>query len=118
MCTCESEGLILRNGCEFLFKDKALQVLEDHSRDPARPLFLYYASHLVHQPYEVPSSYNDSFSFIQDEERRLYHAMVACLDDVLKDIVDAFRRVSGRWENTLMFMSTDNGVHSVARLID
>jgi hypothetical protein len=43
------------------------------------PLFLYYAAHVAHQPYEVPPQYNDSFAFIPDPQRRLYSAMVACL---------------------------------------
>ena len=29
-----------------------------------QPLFLYYAPHLVHQPYEVPQRYLDAFAFI------------------------------------------------------
>ena len=35
--------------------------------------------------------------------------MVACLDDVLKEIVSGFKATPERWENTLMVMSTDNG---------
>ena len=38
-----------------------------------------------------------------------YHARVACLDDVLKEIVGGFKAQPERWENTLMVMSTDNG---------
>ena len=40
-----------------------------------QPLFLYYAPHLVHQPYEVPQRYLDAFAFIDVLERRQYHAM-------------------------------------------
>ena len=45
-------------------RDNALRVLDAH--DPTQPLFLYYAAHIAHQPYEVPGSYNASFAFIPD----------------------------------------------------
>ena len=88
---------------EYLFKEQALRVLDAH--DPAQPLFLYYAAHIAHQPYEVPASYNSSFAFIPDPQRQLYHAMVACLDDVLKELVAGFQ-AKGLWDDTLMVMST------------
>ena len=73
---------------EYLFKAEALRVLHEHGAmpSPQPPLFLYYAAHVAHQPYEVPDSYNSSFSFIADPTRRAYHAMVACLDDVLAQV--------------------------------
>ena len=55
------------------------------------------SQHVAHQPYEVPASYNNSFSFIPDDQRRTYHAMVTCLDDVLKEII-ASLRTEGLWD--------------------
>jgi len=108
---------------EFVFKAEALRVLDAYHQRRQRqqraavaagvapqlqPLFLYYAAHVAHQPYEVPASYNESFAFIADPQRRAYHAMVACLDDVLAELIASFK-AKGMWENTLMVMSTDNG---------
>lgn len=98
---------------EYIFKAEALRIIEDHASDNAnavlpRPLFLFYAAHVAHQPYEVPDSYNASFDFIPDHQRRAYHAMVKCLDDVLKEIVDSLRTFQF-WDDLLMVMSTDNG---------
>ena len=91
---------------EDIFKERAISIIEKHPA--SAPLFMYYASHIVHQPYEVPDSYNTTFSFIQDEDRRVYHAMVNCLDDVLGDIVTSWKAKLD-WSNTLIFASTDNG---------
>ena len=55
------------------------------------------SQHVAHQPYEVPASYNNSFSFIPDDQRRTYHAMVTCLDDVLKEII-ASLKTEGLWD--------------------
>ena len=57
---------------EYLFKAEALRVLHEHGAmpSPQPPLFLYYAAHVAHQPYEVPEDYNQSFAFIPDAERR------------------------------------------------
>ena len=94
---------------EYIFKAEALRVLDRHaSSKTAAPLFLYYAAHVAHQPYEVPDSYNESFSFIEDPTRRAYHAMVACFDDVLAELVASFKS-KALWAETLMVMSTDNG---------
>jgi len=37
---------------ETVFMDRLRKELTDH--DPSQPLFLFYAAHLVHDPYEVP----------------------------------------------------------------
>ena len=40
---------------EGLFKERLLEITNDH--DPSTPLFLYYATHAPHDPYEVPDRY-------------------------------------------------------------
>ena len=65
---------------EGLFKERLLKIVNDH--DTSTPLFLYYAPHIVHKPLEVPDSYTSKFSFIDDIDRQIYHAMVNYLDDV------------------------------------
>ena len=37
---------------EAMFTEGVLQVVKNH--DPTKPLFLYYAPHIVHTPLEVP----------------------------------------------------------------
>ena len=40
---------------EALFHDRLLEIVTQH--DPSEPLFLYYAPHIVHMPYQVPERY-------------------------------------------------------------
>ena len=40
---------------EGLFKKHIVNVIKNH--DPPTPLFLYYATHAPHDPYEVPDAY-------------------------------------------------------------
>lgn len=91
---------------EGLFRERVLDIVNNH--DPSTPLFLYYAPHIVHMPYQLPQEYLDKFSFIDDELRRYYHAMVFYLDGVIGDLTDALKR-RGLWDNLLFVTSSDNG---------
>ena len=91
---------------EGLFKEHILQVVKNH--DPTTPLFLYYAPHIVHTPLQVPDSYLSKFSFIDDQDRQYYHAMVSYLDDVVGELVSALK-ARNMWDNLLFVASSDNG---------
>jgi arylsulfatase I/J len=91
---------------EYLYQDRMLETIEDHDSD--KPLFLYYAPHLVHTPLEVPKSYYDQFSFIDNEDRRIYAAMVKMLGDIIGEVKSSLR-LHGLWNDTLMVMASDNG---------
>ena len=91
---------------EGIFKNRILQIVNKH--DENKPLFLYYAPHLLHTPLQIPRSYYDMFSNIDDEERRLYQAMVYYLDETIGELVDALK-ARGMWDNTLFVLSSDNG---------
>ena len=101
---------------EAIFHRRLLAELEGH---PATtPLFMFYAAHLVHLPYQVPQSYLDAMSVAgggpfhnitgQDTMRMTYHAMVKCLDDYVGKLVRQFRE-KGMWDETLLWFSSDNG---------
>ena len=91
---------------ECLFKECVLEVINNH--DPSTPLFVYYAPHIVHMPYEVPKAYLMKFCFIDDKLRRVYHTMVKYLDDNVGEILDALNK-KGLWDNLLFITSSDNG---------
>lgn len=87
--------------------DEAVKLIEQH--DPARPMFLYFASLAPHAPYQAPpesiAAYQDVFP---DEVRRVYAAMITELDAQVGRLVEALEK-KGMRENTLIFFSTDNG---------
>ena len=91
---------------EGLFKEQLLNIIENH--DNSKPLFLYYATHAPHDPYQVPKRYLERFNFIDYYLRQIYHAMVTYVDDVVGEVVAALKQ-KGLWDNLLLVTSSDNG---------
>jgi len=78
-------------------------------------LFLHYAPHLVHDPYELPQADLDKFNFIAKSQagdmkglRQVYAGMVNYLDRVVGNITTEMKEM-GMWENTLLVFASDNG---------
>ena len=97
------------SGCEYeddLFTARVLSLIA--AADPARPQFIFWAPHSVHQPYQVPQAYVDRFAFIDVPVRRLYAAQVSYLDDQVGRVVAALR-ARGLWDDLLFVASSDNG---------
>ena len=92
---------------ELLFRDRIQHILQNHPKD-GTPLYLNYNSKVAHYPLQAPVEYQAKFSFIQEDNRRMYHAMVNFLDDQLLNITESFKE-HGFWDNTLMILSSDNG---------
>ena len=91
---------------EAMFTKQVLQVVKSH--DPTKPLFLYYAPHIVHTPLEVPDKYVQMYSFIDDHDRQYYHAMTKYLDDFIGELTSTLKD-KGLWDNLLWVTSSDNG---------
>lgn len=91
---------------EGLFKEQLLKIIENHNT--SQPLFLYYATHAPHDPYEVPDQYMKQFDFIDYYYRQIYHAMVTYVDGVVGEIVAALKKAN-LWDNLLFVASSDNG---------
>lgn len=91
---------------EYIFRDRILDILHNH--DASKPLFLQYDSKVAHYPLQAPQMYQEKFNFIDQDNRRTYHAMVNFLDDQLLNITETMKQL-GLWENTLMVLSSDNG---------
>ena len=91
---------------EELLANEVLDIITSH--DQRNPLFLFYSMHLVHMPLQIPSDYEEKFSFISDRHRRLNHAMAYFLDQKVGDIVEALVK-RNMWNNTLFVFHSDNG---------
>ena len=90
----------------YFFKDELLQLLGERNTD--KPLFLYYASRLVHAPLQAPQVYLDMYKHIDDPVRQKYHAMVSVLDDNIGNLTQALKE-KGMWDNTILVIQSDNG---------
>jgi arylsulfatase I/J len=94
---------------EYIFRERMLEILHNHAETaPDTPLFLSYMSKLCHYPLQAPQEYQDKFKFIDQDNRRVYHAMVNFLDDQLANITGTMKEL-GMWDNTLMIVTSDNG---------
>ena len=71
-----------------------------------RPLFLFWAPHIVHAPAQVPKDAFDVLSFISANEqgavkRQNYLARVHWIDGAIGRLVASIK-AKGMWQNSLM----------------
>ncbi len=89
-----------------LIGNDAVRLIEKH--DTAKPLYLYLTFNAPHTPYQAPKEYLERYKHIQEPTRRIYAAMVACLDDEIGRVVAAIDK-KGMRNNTLILFHSDNG---------
>jgi arylsulfatase A-like enzyme len=77
-------------------------------RAGAPPLFVFWAFHSVHSPYQVPRADEDAFAFIDQPQRRTYAAMVAHMDGRVGRLTSLLQR-KGMLENSFVVFCADNG---------
>ena len=76
------------------------------------PFFLYYALHtscVGPHGLQAPARFYDALAFIDDEDRRKNHAMIAFMDESVGNITRTLKAV-GMWPNTLLVFSSDKCV--------
>lgn len=85
-----------REACDFI------------ARNQDRPFFLYLAYNAVHSPLQGADAYMQRFAHIPDQQRRIFAAMLANLDDSVGEVLqtlDAHQLTS----NTIVIFLSDNG---------
>ena len=97
---------------EDLFVDFIMETIDSlypsENKTNSKPLFLFYAPHLVHTPLQVPEKYLRKFSFIDNIYRRYYAAMVNYLDYLVGKLKTKLIE-KNMWHNTLLVLTSDNG---------
>lgn len=81
-------------------------------RDPSKPFFSYVAFTAPHTPLQAPQEYVDKYAHIENEDRRIYCAMVEVLDVAIGNILKAIDD-EGIRENTIVLFFSDNGAMAV-----
>ena len=89
-----------------LLGTEAVRVVEQ--ADPKKPFFLYVPFNAPHTPLQAPDEYLAKYAHVADQKRRVYSAMVHCLDDQVGRVVAALEQ-RGLMTNTLILFSSDNG---------
>jgi len=79
-----------------------------NAQDPSKPFYLYLTFNAPHTPYQAPQQYIDRYKNIAEPTRRIYAAMVTCMDDEIGRVVDALDKKGVR-DNTLIIFQSDNG---------
>ncbi|KAH8063464.1 sulfatase [Aureococcus anophagefferens] len=95
----------------YILRDVASQKIR--SRDPSKPLLLYFASPTVHMPMQTPPLaedgwWTDKLKAIANIERRAFAAATVATDNVAGDVVDALRETN-HWDDTVFVCASDNG---------
>jgi arylsulfatase A-like enzyme len=90
-----------------LIGQEACRILAEH--DQTRPLFLYVPFNAPHTPLQAPQSYLDRYAHMPVQSRRVFAAMVTCMDDAVGRIVTALEKHHYPAEKTLIFFCSDNG---------
>lgn len=87
-----------------LITEKAVEFI---GRQGDKPFFLYVPYNAPHYPMHAPKKYLDRFPDLPPD-RRIMAAMIAAVDDGVGEIVEALKK-AGKYENTVIFFSSDNG---------
>jgi len=99
---------------DALFEAEVQRIVGDHDFK-TRPLFLFWAPHIVHGPAQVPRLAYEELDFIthaettkRAAERQKYLARVKYIDASVGRLVDLLTS-KGAWGNSLLVLSSDNG---------
>jgi arylsulfatase A-like enzyme len=66
-----------------------------------QPLFLYMAMQSVHEPFQAPDEYINTYTEIGDLKRRTLAAMVTAMDEAIGIAIDGWKE-AGLWDDTIL----------------
>lgn len=100
-----------------LFTQVAVDTIRNHNQE--RPLFMYVAHLSPHagndaDPLQAPADELEKFSYISNENRTKYAAMVSKLDAGIGKIVSALNE-NDMLSNTIILFFCDNGAPTVGQ---
>ena len=101
--------------CDRLGKEAA-SLIEHAAAD--KPFFLYFAPYAVHTPLQAKAELIAKYKNKPKTEAHnnpVYAALIQSMDENVGRVLQALRE-SGRWDNTLIIFTTDNGgVYDISR---
>ncbi|RXG57584.1 Arylsulfatase J [Armadillidium vulgare] len=97
-----------------LFTEEGVKVINEHN--PSEPLFLYLPHLATHVatfsengvPLQAPDEVIEMFSYIEDENRRVFAAMLWKLDESIGKVVEALKD-KDMLKDSIFVFSADNG---------
>lgn len=101
-----------------VFTEESIDYMEEQlSTDPESPFFLYTSYNAPHTPYIELKEYYDRFPNIEDDNRRIYLAMISHLDDGIGELIK-YLKDKGIYDETLIVFASDNGGASYTKATD
>ncbi len=98
----------------FAFRDKAMEFIEKNKDDP---FFLYCTFSAPHVPFQAPVDYYCMYEHVEDDNKRVYYAMISALDDAIGALHQKIKDL-GLEENTIIYLLSDNGGASYTKATD
>jgi arylsulfatase A-like enzyme len=77
-------------------------------KDSGAPFFLFLSFTAPHTPMMAPKELEEKFAHIENQQRRLYAAMMSSMDDAIGEVLAALRK-AGFEKDTLVCFFSDNG---------
>jgi arylsulfatase A-like enzyme len=104
----QRNGKTVRDGryATHLIALEAIDLLEE--RDASRPFFLVASFNAPHLPNEAPEASINTYTDIDDPDRRIHAAMVTEFDLALGQIIKTLKSMDV-YENTIIWFMSDNG---------
>jgi len=87
---------ILEEGVEFI------------ARNREKPFFLYLAFNAPHVPFQAPRAYYEMYNHVEEENKRVYYAMIHALDDAIGSLNEKIKQMDLE-DNTIIYLISDNG---------
>ena len=89
-----------------LIGKEAIRLLR--KRDKKKPTFLYVTFNAPHTPLQAPQEFIDRYKNVENEDRRVFAAMVDAMDEEIGKILKVIDEEKMR-DNTIVLFMSDNG---------
>ncbi|MCH2365411.1 MAG: arylsulfatase, partial [Planctomycetes bacterium] len=89
-----------------LIGKEAIRLLRQ--RDKKKPTFLYVTFNAPHTPLQAPQEFIDRYKNVENEDRRVFAAMVDAMDEEIGKILKVIDEEKMR-DNTIVLFMSDNG---------
>lgn len=98
----------------FSFANKSIDFIE---RNKTKPFFLTLSFNAPHDPFQVPKTYFNRITGVDDTVKRVYYGMIEALDDAIGSVLKKLDSEE-LTNNTLIFFISDNGGATYTRATD
>lgn len=89
-----------------LIGKEAVRLLQERNKN--HPTFLYVTFNAPHSPLQAPQKFIDRYSTLENQNRRIFAAMVDAMDEEIGRILKVIDEEKMR-ENTIVLFMSDNG---------